>query len=55
MIAKMEKHLCWDCAKAVDMSCAAYEGITSIIEENFEDIKIYFQVKECKNYIPDKN
>ena len=49
-----EKHLCWDCAKALDYSCPAYEGITQIVEENFEAIKIFFQVKECAFYLQEK-
>jgi len=49
-----EKHLCWDCAKAGDSSCPAYEGLQEIVEENFEEIKIYFQVRECNFYIPEK-
>ncbi len=49
-----EKHLCWDCAKATDYSCPVYEGITQIIEENFEEKKIYFQIKECDEYTPEK-
>lgn len=46
-----EKHLCWDCAKATDFSCAVYEGITKIIEDNFEEKKIFFQVKDCDEFI----
>ena len=49
-----DKHLCYDCAKAMDYSCPVYEGITEIIENNFETKKIYFQIKECDEYIPEK-
>jgi len=49
-----EKHLCWDCAKAADFSCEVYEGITQIIEDNFEEKKIFFQVKECNDFIHEK-
>lgn len=46
-----DKHLCWDCTKASDASCPTYEGMSQIVEENFDDIKIFFQVKECVNYV----
>ena len=49
-----EKHLCWDCSKALDFSCSVYEQITKIIDDNFEVKKIYFQIKECDEYIPEK-
>ena len=49
-----EKHLCWSCAKAFDYSCPAYEGLQEIVEENFESIKIYFQIQACNFYKPDK-
>jgi hypothetical protein len=47
-------HLCYSCAKASDTSCSAYETITQIIDDNFENIKIYFQVPECEFYLPEK-
>lgn len=49
-----EKHLCWDCIKATDYSCTVYDEITRIIDDNFEEKKIYFQIKECNEYSPEK-
>jgi len=52
-IKPIENHLCWDCSKAADGSCAIYDRITTIIEENFEVAKILFTVEECEKFLPD--
>ena len=46
-------HLCYDCFLAANGSCPAYEGMTKIIEENFDVIKILFQVPECEDFVSD--
>jgi hypothetical protein len=51
---KNEIHLCWDCVKAADESCSIYEGITEIINEYFEEVKIIFNVPECEFFLPEK-
>ena len=48
-------HLCWDCINArIPNSCDIYESITGIIENNFDEIKIIFNIPECNYFEEDK-
>ena len=50
-----ETHLCWDCLKArLPGSCDIYESLTSIIEDNFDEVKIFFNISECNYFEEDK-
>jgi len=46
-------HLCYDCVLAESETCKIYEGITKIIDDNFHNTKILFQVPECEDFIPE--
>ena len=54
MLYKEEKvHLCYDCVKAEASICRIYEGITKIIDDNFDMTKIMFQIPECEYFVPE--
>ena len=46
-------HLCWDCRKAEDQSCLVYNELTAIVEDNFDQIEIRFQVPNCQFFEKD--
>ncbi|MHA2104911.1 MAG: hypothetical protein ACW981_15900 [Candidatus Hodarchaeales archaeon] len=39
--------------KAEASICKIYEGITKIIDDNFDMIKIMFQIPECEYFVPE--
>lgn len=53
-MSSTDKHLCYDCAKASDYSCTVYNDLSNIVDDNFEEKKIFFQVKECAQYVQEK-